>query len=447
MLEKFGITSQRTKNIAKQVGWSSLYKGGGIVANFLLVPLTIDYLDQENYGIWLTLSSFIAWFSVLDIGLGNGLRNKFTEAKALGEYELARAYVSCAYYTIGVISLAFAIISIFLSWMVDWTFIFNTSAELKGELQILMPVVFAFFALQLVAKLITTIYTADQRISIHVKVEFFTRILSLALVLLLTKTSESSLLVFGILFSTLPVVVLVLFNLYGFSYSYRAFRPTLKLWKKEHLKDITGIGMKFFMIQISLLILYSTDNIIIINLFGPEDVVSYNIAFKYFSAFIMIYTTIATPYWSYFTEAYVKKDFEWIKTSVKNVQKLWMLMPVGALVLILISDWFYGVWVGDEITVPFNLTLSMALYALLNTFSIIYVQFINGIGKIKIQLVLAIISTVINVPLSILFAKGFGWGLSGIILATCASLALSAILLPIQYSKIINMKAIRIWNQ
>lgn len=32
-------------------------------ANFLLVLLPIVYLDTINYGIWLTLSSFIAWFS------------------------------------------------------------------------------------------------------------------------------------------------------------------------------------------------------------------------------------------------------------------------------------------------------------------------------------------------------------------------------------------------
>ena len=100
-----GIHSSRTKNITKHVLLSALYKGGHILATFLLVPLTIDFLDTENYGIWLTLSSFIAWFSFFDIGLGNGLRNKFAEAKAKDDLELAKGYVSTAYYTIGSISL------------------------------------------------------------------------------------------------------------------------------------------------------------------------------------------------------------------------------------------------------------------------------------------------------------------------------------------------------
>ena len=72
---KVGIKSQRTKGITKHVLLSFLYRGGSIAATFLLVPLTINYLDTDNYGIWLTLSSFISWFAFFDIGLGNGLRN------------------------------------------------------------------------------------------------------------------------------------------------------------------------------------------------------------------------------------------------------------------------------------------------------------------------------------------------------------------------------------
>ena len=137
------------------------------MASFLLVPLTINYLDTENYGIWLTLSSFIAWFSFFDIGLGNGLRNKFAEAKAKGDMTLARGYVSSAYFTIGAVSLGLIVIFTFLNYFIDWTKIFNASPSLQKDLSLLMPIVFGFFCLQLVVKLITTIYTADQHHSMH----------------------------------------------------------------------------------------------------------------------------------------------------------------------------------------------------------------------------------------------------------------------------------------
>jgi hypothetical protein len=50
-----------------------------------------------KYGSWLTLRSIILWFAFFDIGLGNGLRNKFTEAKAPGNLERTRIYISTAY--------------------------------------------------------------------------------------------------------------------------------------------------------------------------------------------------------------------------------------------------------------------------------------------------------------------------------------------------------------
>ncbi|MET7030082.1 lipopolysaccharide biosynthesis protein [Sediminicola luteus] len=445
--QRLRVSSDRTQNIVKHIGWSTLYKGGSILANFLLVPLTIAYLDQENYGVWLTLSSFVGWFSILDIGLGNGLRNKFAEAKAKGDLLLARAYVSCAYYVIGFIGVGVIAIFLLVNVFVDWTIVFNTSAGLKGDLGILMPIVFAFFILQLVTKLITTIYAADQQHSVQGKIEFFIQVLSLLIVWLLSKTTGSSLLLFGSMFSVLPVVILLGLNVFAFNNRYKDFKPTLKLWERKFIKDITGLGFHFFIIQMATTVLLSTDNIIITNLFAPEEVVPYNVSLKYFSIVLMGYAMVTAPYWSSFTEAYVNKDFEWIKHSVRNIQKLWWAVPFILGIMFLVSDWFYVVWVGDKIKVPTTLSLSMGLYVMMATFQSIYYKFINAVGKIKIQLIISIISIVINIPLSLLFAKTFNLGLAGVILATCFSFAISVVIGPIQYQKLITHNAFGIWNK
>jgi len=444
---KAGITNERTKNIVRHVGWSTLYKGGSVLASFLLVPLTIDYLDNENYGIWLTLSSFISWFSFFDIGLGHGLRNKFAEAKAKGQKELAQAYISCAYYTIGFISVGLILLFLIANNFIDWSAVFNTSKELRDDLNLLMPIVFGFFGLQLVVKLITTIYTADQYHSIQSKIEFITRALSLIAIWLLTKTDESSLIVYGGIFSALPVIILLTFNFLAFSTTYRNYKPSFALFKLKYLKDITGIGLSFFFIQISLLVLFSTDNFIISRLFGPADVVPYNVSHKYFSIVTMGYTILVTPYWSSITEANANNDLKWIKESVGNIQKLWLLIPLLLILMVLLADWFYGIWVGDAVSVPIQLSISMAFFALLMTFQAIYVLFLNGVGKVRLQLYLSIFSIIINIPLSIFLSENMGLGLSGIILATSFSILVASVLWPIQYHKIINKKATGIWNK
>lgn len=447
LLNTLGIKSDRTKNIAKHIGWSSFYKAGSLIANFTLVPLTLEYLDAENYGVWLTLSSFIGWFAFFDIGLGNGLRNKFAEAKTLGNHLDAQAYVSTAYFTIGSISLGILILFLSLNSFIDWTIVFNTKANLSGELSLLLPVIFTFFCLQLVAKLITSIYQANQQHSIQDRVQFIGQVLSLLAIWLITKTTNSSLLIFGLIFSALPLLILIILNIVAFKTTFKAFKPKLSLWKKKYLHSITNLGFKFFIIQIAAMVLFTTDNFIISKLFGPEEVVPYNIAYKYFSILTIGFGLLVAPFWSSFTEAYTSKDFNWIKGSVHKVLKIWLAVPFVIALMLFLSDYFYNFWIGDAIQIPFQLSLVMGLFVTMITFNMIFSQFINGVGLLKLSLITATISMILNIPLSILLGSYFNLGSTGVILATCFCLCYSLILKPLQYFKIINNSANGIWNK
>ncbi|MCK7589525.1 oligosaccharide flippase family protein [Subsaxibacter sp. CAU 1640] len=442
----FGVKSFRTKNIVKHITISFFYKAGAVLCNFLLVPLTIDYLDTDNYGVWLTLSSFIAWFSFFDIGLGNGLRNKLTEAQANSNIDLAKTYVSTAYYTVLMVSTALVLLFIILNQFLDWTVVFNTKSELRSDLNLLMPIIVAFFSLQLVVSLITSVYLAHQNHSIQVKIHFLTQLSSLILIWAMTKTSEGSLLLFGIIFSGLPVLILLMLNIFSFTKEYKDLKPSIAHWSKEHLKDIMGIGLNFFIIQIAGVILFSTDNFIISKLFSPQEVVPYNISFKYFSIVTMIYSLVVAPYWSSFTEAYVGKEYEWIRKSIRNVMKIWLAVPIAIFIMVLVSGKFYELWIGDKVSIPMTLTISMAFFVMIFTFNVIFVYFINGTGKIKVQLFLSIGMAILNIPLSVIFSENLNFGVKGVILATIVCYIPGIVIMPLQYYKIINRRAVGIWN-
>lgn len=416
------------------------------MANFLLVPLTIKFLDTENYGIWLTLSSFIAWFSFFDIGLGNGLRNKFAEAKAKGDMRLAQAYVSSAYFTIGAVSLGLMIVFLGLNFIIDWTKVFNANESLQKDLGLLMPIVFSFFCLQLVTKLITTIYTADQNHSMQGKINFFTQAGSLLAIWLMTLTAKSSLLLFGIVFSALPVFILLALNIFAFKGIYKNYKPKIILWRREYLRSIFGLGFVFFIVQISGIVLYSTDNVIISNLFTPADVVPYNIAHKYFSISIIGFNIIAAPYWSSITEAYHKNEFDWILKAMKSLKKIVYVFATAILGMVLLSDTFYEFWLNSKVSVSHPVTFLIALFFVLSLYVTPYTIFLNGTGKIRLQALQGVIMAIINIPLSLLLAKVFDLGVPGVILSTLICFMPSVILSQLQYQKIITGKAKSIWN-
>lgn len=60
---------------------------------------------------------------------------------------------------------------------------------------------------------------------------------------------------------------------------------------------------------------------------------------------------------------------------------------------------------------------------------------------------MSIVTSIINIPLSVYFARNLGMGISGVILATIVCLLVGSILHPLQYYRIIKGKATGIWNE
>jgi len=430
------------KNIFASFG----LKGISILISFLLVPLVLNYIDITKYGIWLTLSSIIGWFGFFDIGLGNGLRNKFAEAIAKDQKELARIYVSTTYailfIIIGIVYFLFLIINPLL----NWTKILNTPLEMGNELSKLIIIVFTFFCIKFILQLIGIVILADQKPAINNSFNVIANSLSLLIIFILTKTTNGSLLYLGTTLSVSPVIVLLIASFVFYNKDYSYCKPSFKYVDFKYFKSLESLGVKFFILQIACIVIFATDNIIITQILGPVEVTPYNIAFKYFGIPIMVFTIIITPFWSAFTEAYTKNDIHWIKNSIQKIIKIWMLVVVGVIVLLVISNQFYLIWVGEKVQVPFLLSAFMGLYAIIITWNNIFAYFINGVGKIKLQMYYGVIAMVINIPISIFFAKNLEMGSAGVILGTCCSLIIGSFFAPIQTIKIIKGNAKGIWN-
>ncbi|WP_276372795.1 MATE family efflux transporter [Chryseolinea sp. H1M3-3] len=437
----------RSVNAKKNILLSLVVKGLTIGVSFLVVPLTLYYLDTTNYGIWLTLTSFVSWLSFFDIGLGNGLRNRFAEALSKGDTILARRYVSTTYAILGIIILAVFIVFIFVNPYINWIFVFNAPPELAKDLTTVVLFVFTFFCLQFLLNLIGVILTADQKTGFKDLLGLIASVLSLIVVYLLSKTTQSSLLLYGITFSGSTALVYLIVSIVLFNSSYKMYAPRWKFVSFTFARDLLNLGVQFFIIQIVGIVMFSTDNIIISHLFGPAEVGAYNIAFKYFGMCTMAFSILCAPFWSAYTEAYAKGDFDWIHKINHNLKISWVFLVLASVILLIISPYFYSFWIGEKLTIPFVLSLSMFVYVVTINWGAIFVTFINGVGKIRLQLYISIIAGVLNIPLSILFAKTFNLGPAGIILATTLCLSYGPILAPIQYKRIISNTAKGIWNK
>ncbi len=437
----------RSVTAKKNIIGSIILKLLNNIINLLLVPIILNYLNPTKYGIWLTLSSVVAWFSFFNFGITSGLRNKFAEAISQGNHCLAKDLVSTAYITTTIFIFIIYLIFLVINPYLDFVKIFNVPQYLSGEVYNLVTVVFTFFSVQFVLNILNSIIAGDQKNVLTELLNLIISVFSLIAVIILTLISDGSLILLGTVMSSTPMVILFIASLVLFQKKYNKYIPSFKNVKIKAAKDLLGVSSQFFIIQISGIILFSTDNIIVTQLFGPAEVTPYNIAFRYFNFASIIFVMIANPFWSAFTEAYISQEIEWIKRIVRKMLVIWVFCALVVLFMLGMANMVYSIWVGEIIVVSNLLSTFMAVFTLIFTWNIPFVYFINGIGKIRLQTYYAIISGIINIPLSIFLAKNYGLNSAGVILATCICALPTVFLWPIQYSKIINLRAKGIWSK
>lgn len=437
----------RTIKAKKNIFASLFIKGSSILIGLILMPLALEYVDQMRYGIWVTVASFITWFAFFDIGLGSGLKNKLTESFANNDTEESKTLVSTTYALIIIVSFSIGILFFLINPILDWTKILNTPIEMQQELSSLALIVFGFFFLRFVFQLIGVVLMADQRPAINNLFGPLGNLIGLLVILILLKTTEGSLIYLGYALSASPVLVLFIASIYFFNTRYATIKPSIRYVKLRHAKGLASLGIKFFLIKIAALVIFQTSNIVIAQYFGPAEVTPYNFAFKYFAVIYMLFTIIIAPYWAAFTDAWVKKEFAWIRNAIKKLNIIWLGIAFIAVIMLIFSDQVYYLWVGDKVNIPFKLSAYMAIYFVLFSFGGIYNMFINGVGKVVLQIVSLSVGALVFLPCTYLFINVFHFGVEGVIIAMIVANFYLPVIAPIQYYKIINNKATGIWNK
>ena len=75
-----GRSQERYRRVALTAISSAGARALTVVTMLIAVPLTLNYLGSERYGLWMTISSIILMMRFADLGMGLGLMNAVSEA-------------------------------------------------------------------------------------------------------------------------------------------------------------------------------------------------------------------------------------------------------------------------------------------------------------------------------------------------------------------------------
>lgn len=439
------ITNSRNKMLRNNILFSGFLKIVGLLTSLVIVPITINYLNNEVYGIWMTITSILYWITTFDIGLGNGMRNYLAEALATNDTKLGKKYISTTMLLLSLIALSMAIVLLYPLITINFNSFFNTNAISGNELRMAVVIAVGFTLMNFVLKNIGMIFVAMQKYAINDLLSISGNVIALIIIYIVTKVTTGNLVLVVLAYTMTSCVVFLLAAIPLF-WKHPELKPSLRFFDKSLGKKIVGKGFGFFVIQISsCLVIFGAANFFITQSCGPTAVTTYNIAYKFFNLLVIAYTIILAPMWNAYTDAYVKGDMQWIKATFNKALKFWVLSICGGLGMLLICNLFYKLWIGNMVNVPLSVSASTLVYVCFFNLNNCATYLINGLNKIFVQIIISLAVTALYIITVLAFGRKLG--VEGIVLSMAASYAVMSVVHLYQCRKLINGKADGIWNK
>lgn len=423
--------AERSAKIKKNIAAMFLIKGGSILISLLLVPMTLNYVDSETYGIWLTLSSMVTWVHFFDVGINNGLKNKLTQALANNDLPLAKTYVSTTYAILSLLFIPIAIIVVIATPFINWASLLNLSPESAEGITSVVCILISYFCLNFILSTVNIVLQADQRPADASFRQFTQQLVSLIIIYILTITTKGSLMNLCLGLCASPLLVIIFFTFTLYSKRYKDISPSLKFVNFKVAPSLMKLGIMFFICQIAMLIQTQMASFLIIRHYGAVEVTNYSIANRYFSIVLMVWGILMAPIWAAVTDAVTKRDYTWIKKLIIKFSRLSVVFAGVSILMLLVSQPVYNLWVGDKVDISFWLSFWVMIGTIVRISGNLYVQILNGAGILKVQTLICIISPVIFVGSFLLLADA-GVGVYSVVIASILANFNSYIVAPLQ---------------
>lgn len=386
----FKSRSKSTQIYIKQFSYNLLIRLGSIIISLIYVPLVIGYLSSERYGVWIALSSIINWMRLFDVGIGNGLRNKLTEAIALDQKEEGKILLSTAYFVMGGIFFVALIVALFVIPYLNWNIILNTNEFTITELKTLATIVVSFIVIGFVVQIVTTIPMSLGKSSIPGFLQLVISLLSLILIYLATcYAPKEDIILISFILTGVPILVYLIYSFYLFQLKYPELRPSIQHIRFAGSGDLFRLSSQFFIVQITAIILFSSIPFVVTQFYGPIAVTQYAVASSIFNLPILLINQVTAPLAPLVTQAYAKQEISWISNMLNKMKKISIAVVLLTIVMIIMSPWIYHLWIGNKVLIPRSLSIAVGLYAIINVLVNPYSIFLNALGKIQILVNLA----------------------------------------------------------
>lgn len=369
LVKSTDISIERTRKLKLTFLVSIVSKGLSFLVLIISVPLTLNYLGPEKFGLVNTLISTFAVLNYADLGLGMGIQNTLPSLIFSDEKNDIKRYISSVFIFLLCVSAILIIINYLFLNQVNWLKFFNVKGQNNTEI---------IFSIQIFIGILSLIipFSIIQRIQNAYQVGYISEIwISIGNLFSLVFLSCVILFKGDIPFILIAmqgsVLLFYIFNFY-YSFYYKKIytQPSIEYFDFGILKTIIKLGLIYLFIQVCSLFVNSIDNLIIAKVYGHEKVAEFTIAYRVLTFLVMPIQIFSIPLLSAYNDAWARKDKDWINSITYKLIKFGFFGSVICMFLFFVfGNTIIKYWTGTPALSNYQLSMFtlMLLYMIVNT--------------------------------------------------------------------------------
>lgn len=410
MLSNLRRLFRQNSRLVRNTLGTALLKGGAVILSLASTPAYLRFFEDKGaLGVWFTILSVLNWLLLFDFGVGNGLRNSLVKALAHDDVKLSKQLVSAGYLFAFSVALVVASLSWNLVGIIDWFEAFGVSDTglASDDLVLSIRIVLVGVLMQVVLRNAVSILYALERVAVGSALALFGTVATLVFLLLGrtgdVRTDLINLSYVQALSATIPLIAATVYVFCVFLPG-RGPDPRYVTWAA--LRQVAGLGMGFFIVQIALLVINSTDQLLIATIYGGPAVVEHQVHLRVYSLFGLGFQILAQPVWSAVGVKFAQGRLSWIRRVRKWLLYLAAIASILAFILSFGLQWVLDVWLGIySLPVHPQAAFIFAALATVEMFVFASTAIANGMGKLRLQVFLTPLGALLKFPLVLLLSQ------------------------------------------
>lgn len=364
-------------------------RGVGAILGLFTLPLVLDYLGKERFGLWALITTLMAWVSLFDLGLANGLVNMLSAAHGRDERAAAGRYLSTAFVALLVVAGGLAVLTFVALGIVPWASLLGAK-EVADDATVRWAVAAALllFILSLPFSVTQQVYGAYQRSYIWNGFSLIAGVVGFLCVVAAIKLRVS----FPMLIVASGAGGLVV-TVAAYGYATRRvlpwLRPSFGSVSREALRGLLSRSVPIFLFQVGALVVNETQSILLAHRCDLATVASYTVGMRVYLLCVAIIQMSTNSFIPALREAYERGDGGWTRRAFARLLRVRLgIAAVAGLFIIVLGNLLLRLWLRrtDMSFVP-GVWLAMAALMLWAMWCTSYAELLSIMDRLWINVV------------------------------------------------------------